>query len=191
MFRIILYFLLCLVSCNGNNQQKKTKKYFINKVEVEKASYSKDSRAILGELYVKMKNHQASFKNPEYFDSTVLMVDTILYDPSLNKIAVFVVAKNPTYRNTHSDSKLPFYYNANCYLGKRVYVDSSRFELKQLGPFSLVNFDDIREIREAIRNDYFLELSTILDENSQPVFKYNIDDIRFWDSPTGWKRMFE
>ncbi len=140
MFRVIVFFLLAFISCNGSGQQKKTPKEFINEVKVDKAIYSKDSTAIVANLYQKMKNHEASFTNPEYYDSTALIIDTIIYDPSLNKIAVFVIAKNPTYRNPHSDSKLPYYYNANCYLGKRMQADSTVFELKQLGPFSLVNF---------------------------------------------------
>lgn len=191
MFRIISFFLLALISCNGSGQRKKTPKEFVSEVVVDKAAFLKDSTAIVADLYQKMKNHEASFTNPEYYDSTVLMVDTIMYDSSLKRIAVFVIAKNPTHRNPHSDSKLPYYYNASCYLGKRTQVDSSIFELKQLGPFSLGNFHSTQEIRQAIRHYYFLELATVLDEKSQPVFNYNIDDKRFWDSPTGWKRMFE
>ncbi len=191
MFRIIVFFLLALISCNESDKQKKTPKEFVSAVVVDKAIYLGDSTSIVADLYKKMKNHEASFTNPEYYDSTVLVIDTIIYDPSLNKIAVFVIAKNPTYRNPHSDSKLPYYYNANCYLGKRMQVDSSIFELKQLGPFSVVNFDDIQDVKRAIRDNYFLELATVLDEKNQPVFNYNIDDKRFWDNSTGWKRMFE
>lgn len=191
MFRNIIIVLLGLTSCNGNSQKLETPKEFINKVTVGASFYSKDSAVVAADLYLKMKNHQASFTNREYFDSTVLEIDTIMYDSSLNKIAVFVIAKNPTYRNPHSDSKLPFYYNANCYLGKRINLNSDIFELKQLGPFSLVNFDDTKEIRQAIRDYYFLELATVLDEKKEPVFKYNLNDKRFWESPTGWKRTFE
>lgn len=191
MFRIIVFLLLAFFSCKGSSQQKKTPKEFINEVIVDKTIYSRDSTAMVANLYQKMKKHEASFANPEYYDSTILIIDTIIYDHSLDRIAVFVIAKNSTYRNPLSDSKLPFYYNANCYLGKRMRVDSTVFELKQLGPFSLGNFHLIEEIRQAIRHYYFLELATVLDEKSHPVFNYNIDDKRFWNSPTGWKRMFE
>lgn len=191
MLKNILIFLFVFVSCNRQGQQLETPEEFINNVAVDSAIYSKDGAAILSNLYSKMKNHEASFTNPEYFDSTELLIDTIMYDPSLKKIAVFVMAKNPMYRNPHSDSKLPYYYNANCYLGKRMYVDSSIFELKQLGPFSLVNFLDSQEIKQAIKDYYFLELATVLDAKKEPVFKYNINDKRFWESSTGWKRMFE
>ena len=189
--RSIIFFLFALTSCKGNSQQLATPKAFLNVVKVDAVLYSKDSAAILADLYKKMKNREPFFQNPEYFDSTVLMIDTVMYDSSLNKIAVFIIARNPTYKNPRSDSKLPFYYNAGCFLGKRQYTDSSLFELKRLGPFSLANFDDTREIRQAIRDDYFLELATVLDEKGEPVFKYNLNDKRFWESPTGWRRMFE
>jgi hypothetical protein len=44
--------------------------------------------------------------------------------------------------------------------------------------------------KKALKEDFFFELATVLDENNQPVFKYNINDKRFWNSPA-WKRMFE
>jgi hypothetical protein len=191
MFRNIIIFIFALASCNGNSQQLETPEEFLNHVTIEPVTYSKDSTAIIADLYIKMKNHEASFANPEYFDSTVLMIDTIMYDFSLSKIAVFVVAKNPTYRNPHSDSKLPYYYNANCYLGKRINKDSGAFELKCLCRFTEINFDDSVTVVKALKEDFFLELATVLDESNQPVFKYNLNDKRFWESPTGWKRVFK
>jgi hypothetical protein len=191
MLKICIFFLFFLEACNGTSQKKETPQDFINNVIVDSAIYSKDRMAILDSLYMKMKKHEASFTNPEYYDSTELSVDTIMYDSSLNKVAVFVIAKNPTHRNPYSQSKSPFYYHANCYLGKREYADSSMFELKPLGPFSLINFDDKQTILTAISEYYFFELATVLDENNQPVFKYNLNDKRFWDSPTGWRRTFE
>lgn len=191
MLRVFVFFLVCLTACNSNSQKKETSKEFINNVIVDSAIYSKDSEAILTDLYKKMKNHEASFTNPEYFEFTELIIDTVIYDPSLNKIAVFVVAKNPIQRNPHSDSKLPYYYNANCYLGKRIHLDSNKFELKCLCRFSEINFDDYKTTVDGLKEDFFITLATVLDAKKNPVFKYNINDKRFWDSPTGWKRMFE
>jgi hypothetical protein len=191
MFRALIFFVLSLTGCNGKSQKLETPKEFINNVAVDSAIYLKDKAAILDSLYGKMKRHEASFTNPEYYDSTELSIDTIMYDTSLNKIAVFVVAKNPTHRNPYSQSKLPFYYHGNCYVGKRVDAGSSNFELKCLCRFSEINFDDKETVIKALKEDFFIELATVLDENNQPVFKYNLNDKRFWDSPTGWRRMFE
>ncbi len=190
MIRILIFFILFLAACNGSGQKVETPKEFINNIIVDSATYSKDKAAVLDNLYIKMKKHEDSFTNPEYYDSTELSIDTILYDISLNKIALFVVVKNPTYRNPYSRSKSPYYYHANCYLGERKYSDSNIFELNPLGPFSLINFEDKQTILKAMYEYFFLELATVLDENNQPVFKYNLNDKRFWDSATGWRRMF-
>jgi hypothetical protein len=191
MFKAKIFLIFALFACNGNSQQVVTPREFLNRVTVEESVYSQDSAVIVADLYAKMKNHEASFSNREYFDSTILVVDTIMYDSTLNKIALFVIAKNPTYRNPYSTSELPHYYNASCYLGKRMSLDSSRFELKNMGPFSIINFSDKELVRRAIREYYFLELATVLNEKNQPRFKYNLDDKRFWESSTGWKRAFD
>lgn len=137
-----------------------------------------------------MKNHEASFQNPEYFDLTKLYLDTILYNSTLKKVALFVIAENPVKRNPHSDSKLPYYYNANCYLGKRLFIDSSIFELKTIGPVSIANFEDKATASQAIRESYYSELTTFLDSEGNPNYEYNVNDKRFWESSKGWKRVF-
>jgi len=191
MSRTVIIIFFALTSCYVKHKQRGTPENFINQVIVDPAIYSRDSIAILADLYSKMKNHTASFANREYFDSTVLFVDTIIYDSSLDKIAVFLVAQNPTYRNPYLKSNLPYYYNANCYLGKRLKNDSSEFDLKCLCGYSEVNFNDYETALNALKEDFFLELATLLDEKNQPVYNYNVDDLRFWESSTGWKRVFK
>ena len=137
-----------------------------------------------------MKKHEASFQNPEYFDSTKLYLDTVLYDSTFNKVALFVIAENPVHRNPYSDSKLPYYYNANCYLGKRLIADSSIFDLRNIGPVSIINFDDMTTTSKAIRESYYSELTTFLDADGIPNYDYNVNDQRFWGSVKGWKRVF-
>ncbi|WP_133054604.1 hypothetical protein [Niastella populi] len=191
MSRNIIIFIFFFTSCFVKHKERGTPENFINHVIADASIYSRDSVAILADLYFKMKNHTASFTNPEYFDSTVLFIDTIIYDSSLDKIAVFLVAQNPTCRNPNSRSKLPYYYNANCYLGKRLKKDSSTFDLKCLCGYSEINFNDYESALDALEEDFFLELATLLDEKNQPVYKYNVNDRRFWESPTGWKRIFK
>ena len=180
--------LLFFLSCNRKGKVN-TPKDFVNNVTVNSSLYSKDSASILFDLYDKMKNHEASFQNPEYFDTTKLYLDIVLYDSTLNKVVLFVIAENPVYRNPHSDSKLPYYYNANCYLGKRLFADSSIFDLKNIGPVSIINFDDRATTSKAIRESYYSELTTFLDAEGKPNYDYNVNDKRFWESPKGWKRV--
>jgi len=189
MNKFLILILLFFLSCKGSGRTD-TPEDFVNHVTVKPSLYSTDSISILLDLYQKMKNHEASFQNPEYFDSTKLYLDTILYDSTFNKVALFVIAENPVRRNPHSDSKLPYYYNGNCYLGKRLFANSSLFDWKNIGPVSIINFDDKITTSRAIRESYYSELTTFLDANGNPNYDYNVNDKRFWESPKGWKRVF-
>ena len=191
MFKTLAVLILFLFACGEAFRKKGTPDQYVNNVKINPVRYSRDSAAIVDSLYIMLKNHEASFGNKEYYDSTVLIVDSILYDSSLDKIAVFVVAKNPTHRNPYSESKLPYYYNANAYLGRRLESDSSRFELRCLCRFSMINFDDYKTVIDALKQDFFEELATVKDAYNQPIFKYNLDDKRFWDSATGWNSTFK
>ena len=188
MFRSLIFFLLSFASCSGNSQQIETPKEFINNIIIDNSIYSKDSTMLLEDLYLKMKMHESSFYSAEYFDSTKLIIDKIFYDSTKNKIAVFVLVENPASRQKYPDLNYKVYYNAFCYLGRRKEIDS--FELKWFNTLSLINFYDKEEISNAIERRYFTELAAIIDGDDQPVYKYNLNDKRFWTGP-GWNRYFD
>ena len=188
MFRYIIIFIFSFTSCTVNSEQVKTSKEFINTGTVDTSVYTKDCTAIIADLYNKMQKHQSSFYSKEYFDSTLLIIDKILYDSIKNKVAVFVLVENPTSRRKSPDLNYKIYYHAFCYLGKRIISDA--FELKWFSTLSLINFYDKEEISTAIERRYFTELSAIIDGDDQPVYKYNLNDKRFWAGP-GWKKFFD
>lgn len=81
MFNFSFLLFILFVSCDTG--RIKTSKEHINNVTVEAPFYTKDSNALCTQLYDSMKNHTASFTNPEYFEATQLIIDTILYDSTL------------------------------------------------------------------------------------------------------------
>lgn len=157
-------------------------------MSVNNSVYAKDSTTILAALYSKLEKHESSFYSKEYFDSTKLIIDKIFHDSTKNKIAVFVITENPISRQLYPDLKYKLYYDAYCYLGKRTEADS--FKLEWFNTFSPTVFYNKQEISAAIKQLYFTELAAIVDGNDQPVYKYNLNDKRFWTGP-GWKKFFE
>ena len=111
MFKYILIFIFYFTSCIGNSQKLQTPKNFVDTGIVDASVYTKDSTAILAELYSKMEKHESSFYSKEYFDSTQLIIDKILYDSSKDKIAVFVLVENPISRRKTSDLNYKVYYH--------------------------------------------------------------------------------
>jgi hypothetical protein len=190
MNRYLLLILLLFIACNQIGRVYTPQEY-VNNVKVEYSLYSKDSVSIVNELYSTMRNHEGAFKNREYFDSTKLYLDRVFYDSSKNKIAFFVIAENPVERNPYSHSALPYYYNADCYLGKRLQNDSNRFQVANIGPAHIINFDDKESASQAIRDIYCSQLTTFLDVDGTPHYNFNVNDKRFWTSLKGWQRVFQ
>lgn len=172
----------------GVGEKRNTEKEFLNHTINSKQNYFQDSIKLLDQLNLYLQNHEQSFHSKAYFDSTELILDTILYSIDFNKIALFVITKNPTYRQLAPDIDHEWYYDAFCYLAIRK-SGSDSFDLKWLKNFYPINWYDKREISDLIKDMYFTEFSTIKDSSGASMYKYNLDDIRFWDSPI-WIKYF-
>lgn len=178
MLQILLIVVLpFLYSCEGMKQKKYTPKEFLNHAVINKEDYNKDSLEIISQLKVSLLNHEDFFNNKAYFDSTQLIIDSIIYSPGFNKLAVFVMTKNPTYRQLMPDKNYKWYYEATCYLGVR---QNDSISLSWIGP-SFTNSYNRSELSDIIRDSYFADFAT-KDTVGLYTYKYNLNDIRFWDS---------
>lgn len=178
---ITLSFSFC--SCEGFRAKKYTPKAFLNNAIIKEESYSKDSTEILKQLRGFLLRHEDFFYSKTYFDSTQLIIDSIIYNPDFNKLAVFVITKNPTSRQLIPDEKHDWYYDATCYLGVR---QNDTISLSWIGP-NFSNSPDREELSRVIRDSYFTEFAT-KDTVGAYTYKYNLNDIRFWDCSI-WKEI--
>ena len=178
---LLLLFLQAFVysSCNYDGiSERNSKISSINSV-INKEVYKKDSVQIVKQLEVFLKGHKNFFFSKEYYDSTQLLIDSIIYSPELNKLAIFVITKNPIYRQLVPAKEYKWYYNANCYLGIR---QNDTIILSSIGP-RFRNSVDKDKLIKMMRNTYFSKYAGIKNSNGSYKYKFNLGDIRFWDSP--------
>lgn len=184
MLQIILVLSFSsLFSCEGVMQKKYTPKEFLNRSISKKEDYEEDSIASIKLLRTLLLMREGFFDNKVYFDSTQLIIDTILYSPDFNRLAVFLMTQNPTYRQLLPNTKNKFYYDATCYLGSRV---NDSISLSWIGP-SFTNSPNRYELSKLIRDYYFRSFAS-MDSSGLNIHKYNLDDVRFWDCPI-WKEV--
>ena len=164
-----------------------TPKEFLSHIKIKKEDYSKDSTNLLKRLQYLLNNHEQSFYIKDYFDSTQLIIDSILYSPNFNKLAVFTIAKNPTYKQLDPNKKYDWYYDGYCYLGIR---ENDTIDLNWIeGGYS--NDYDKQDLSNSLREFYFRMFAGIKDTSgATSKYKYNLNDRRFWDSPI-WKEIEE
>lgn len=190
VYKRFLFMLLWLLlnACNygtGTREKIYTPAEFLNDAHNNQSNYSADSAQLLDQLKSELKNHKQSFYSKEYFDSTKLIIDTVIYNSTFDRLAVFILSKNPTYRQLVPDKNHDWYYDATCYLGLK---QRDTILLSWIGP-NFDNFYDSHELSEMIRDDCFTgfaERSTA----SDGLYKYNLNDRRFWLGPI-WKKNFE
>lgn len=172
-----------LYSCDGMKQKKYTPKEFLNHTVIVKKDYAEDSIEVVRQLKDLLLKQEDFFHNKAYFDSTQLIIDSIVYSPDFNKLAVFVIAKNPVYRQLVPDKNYDWYYDATCYLGVR---KNDTISLSFIGP-SFTNSYNKNELSTIIRDSYFTDFATN-DTIGLHAYKYNMNDARFWDCSI-WKEI--
>lgn len=160
-----------------------TQKEYLNHTVIKKENYTKDSIEVLSQLRTLLVRHEDFFYSKAYFDSTQLIIDSILYSPDFSKLAVFVITKNPTYRQLAPAKSSEWYYDATCYLGVR---QKDTIALSWIGPV-FTNSSNEKNISNDIREACF---RTFVTKDTSDAYAYNLNDIRFWDSPI-WKKIEE
>jgi hypothetical protein len=187
-YSITLQILLILVfpylySCEGMKQKKYTPKEFLNQTVIRKQDYTKDSVEVIKQFKDFLVKQKDFFHNKAYFDSTQLIVDSIIYSPDYNKLAVFVITKNPVNRQLMPDKNYDWYYDATCYLGVR---KNDTISLSWIGP-SFTNSYDKNELSNILRGSYFADFAT-KDTIGLHTYQYNLNDVRFWNCSI-WKEL--
>jgi len=162
-----------------------TPEQFLSKTLNKKDNYTKDSLLIAVELknLLLRHEHEDFFYSKEYFDGTDIIVDTILYSPDFNKLAILFLTKNPTSRQLMPTENYDFYYNASAYLGIR---QKDTISLSFLGP-SFSNSIDKKEFSKLIRQTFFRTFVS-KDTIAEYANKYNLNDTRFWTG-SEWKKI--
>lgn len=176
---ILVILFAVLSSCVICSEKTNISAQFLNNVTIEKQKYLQDSITIIGNLKQLLKKHEDFFFSKEYFDSTILIVDTIIYSPDFKKMAIFVITKNPTNRQLAPDNRSLSYYNGTCYLGFR---NNNSISVNSIGPHFTNSIDQV-SLSKEMKNTYFTIYARFKDVNGRLRYKYNIGDVRFWTCP--------
>lgn len=154
-----------------------TPKRFLNKTEVKKEDYTKDSLQLAATLKELLLQHKGFFYSKEYFEGTEIIIDTILHSPDLNKLAVLVITKNPTSRQLMPNKDNVWYYDGTSYLGVRQ-NDTIRLSWVRS---TYSNSSDQQELSNYVR-EVFFRTYVSKDTTEKYSHKYNFNDVRFWTS---------
>jgi hypothetical protein len=156
---------------------------FVNRTNISINDYNKDKFKLISQFKDLTIKHVDFFYSKEYFEGTEIIIDTILYSPKYDKLAILIITKNPTSRQLMPDKNESWYYNATTYLGVR---QNDSISLSWLGP-NFSNSTDLSKISNILKEACFRTFVT-KDTIGEFAHKYNLNDIRFWTS-SEWQKV--
>jgi hypothetical protein len=183
LFCFVWYFA---IGCNSPNDTPANFKYHDT---ISRSQHKQNSEELKDSIKVLIREKQGPFYPKEYDSLTEIFVDTILYSPNNRKYASFIITKNSNDKLLDRGSKNEFHYNAFCFIGKLT-SESKIGDLTWVNAQILVRFETYTEVSNLIRHAYFREITTRTNLAGESTFKYNFDDIRFWDGPV-WKKYYK
>jgi len=175
----ILIILFCVISniCNGCNLNDTTPIKYRNYSKVQPEIYGKHEKYLFGYIRSIIGKGIEPFNVKEYDSLTEVFIDTIIYSPSKNKLAFFVIAKNSNDKLLSGGNRNEFHYDAHCFIG-HISLNDEIFDISWLSAYNLSRYENLESASYRIRELHFQEFN----ETRNPKAKYNLDDIRFWDS---------
>ncbi len=177
---LILIVFLISSSCSKTS----TPKEFLYKTNIPTITYQRDVKKLTALTQSWLDSIRIVKEKKGVYSSKTLevVIDTIFYGTN-NKIAYLVVnkSKNKYAKTQDLKNKEGIQYNGECFIGERDSVHKTFIISKNLKySVSSSDMDGYEYVLKTLREMYFREIGYI-DK------RYNINDIRFWDSDV-WKQ---
>jgi len=144
--------------------------------------YIKDSLEIYEKIKVMINKSEGPYYVKEHDDLTEVFVDTILYSPNANRMATFIITKNSNDKLLSPGSSNEYHYNAHCFIAEKKGSDEN-WNLKWFRRLNFTRHETYSYVSEKIRYRYFNNLVQLKGADGESQYKYNFDDIRFWEGP--------
>jgi hypothetical protein len=187
---IVLFMVICVMYFFFNyvfgwlkfSRNTDTPTVYLNQAIIKGDEYTTDSIEVMKQLKCLFIKQEDFFYNKSYNNETKIIIDSILHSPDLNRLAVFVITKSPTL-NQSIPKEYDYFYDDTCYLGQR---QKDTIFLNWIGPV-FTNSSSYQNVSNDIREACF---RTFITKDTNDVYEYNLDDIRFWNSRI-WKQVNE
>ena len=166
---------------------KPTPQQYLNRTVVSDSLYTSDSLVFVNQMLSFIAKEESAYY-PTRFDTitSTVFIDTILYSSDSRKAVFFSITRDANKNVLGTKDPDGYHYNARCFLALRDSVSKAW----SVSWFRILNnsfYSDYEDISRRFRRRYFVELVSVKGEGDESRYKYNVNDVRFWDGPA-WKK---
>lgn len=182
---ILMWIITSSIGCN-NVEQGLTPSEYIYKDTVDDKIYNQYKSLLTDSIKSFIKAKGSPYYPKEFDEQTEIFIDTILFSPQRNRIAFFVITKNSNDKLLNKGSEDEYHYDANCFVGQ---LEDDFWDIRWLNAINLTRYPTPMEASHRIREAYFNLFNRRKDIDGNSLYKYNLNDKRFWDGPV-WSKYF-
>lgn len=115
-------------------------------------------------------------------DLSTVFIDSILYSNDYLRAVFFAITRDSNETLLTVSNKDGYHYNARVFIASRSST-AGEWNVKWFRIMNINRYSNYTDISELVRTSYFVDLASIRNENGESRYKYNVNDIRFWDGP--------
>ncbi|MEZ5045303.1 MAG: hypothetical protein R2828_35740 [Saprospiraceae bacterium] len=176
---IFMVFLsVLLLKCGGKQGAIIPEYSYAN--EVNRDKYFADSTFLIDHIGKMIQRKEGPFYPEKFDDSTEIYIDTILYNADQDRLAFFVITKNTNDKLLTKGSRDKSHFDAHFFIGE---IFEKSWELKWFKRLNFSRFESYNDISIKMRSWYNNELEKVKGSGGKSLYKYNLNDYRFWDGP--------
>lgn len=185
-FTRVIYLIVAIsisaITLSGCNGERATPKEFKYKSSVQDSLYQSDLESLTDLVDSLIVKKEGPFFPQRFQQTQKVSIDTILYSPELLQSFLIVVTEN-TNQSVHlNENPEGIHYNARAFLGNRDSLNSP-WSIDWFIIINLNYYSSYGEISDKMKELYFYDLKTLKNRAGESRYKYNVNDIRFWDGP--------
>src|SRR5258707_2392075 len=162
-----------------------TEKEYRNESRVSSEVYREHATILKDRIRKLIEKNEGPYYPSENDSLTEIIIDTVLYSPGKDRMAFFVITKNSDDKQLVPGNKNESHFSAHAFTA---FLDGSRgiHHIFWINVFSEGDDADVKTASQAIRMMYFKGFRERRDNKGESIYKYNLDDVRFWNGPF-WK----
>tara|TARA_Y100001935_G_scaffold120542_1_gene99739 strand:- start:449 stop:1072 length:624 start_codon:yes stop_codon:yes gene_type:complete len=182
IIHFVVTFLITSILFLGCNRERSTPSDYKYQSIVEDSLYQKDVQAFTMMIDTLITKKEGPFYAIRFENTQNISIDTILYSEDFLRSVFFVITQNSNQSVPLSENPAGHHYNARAFLGQR----DSEYSSWSIRWFSIINlnyYSSYDDISDKMKERYFLDLKTLKNSDGESRYKYNVNDIRFWNGP--------
>lgn len=151
--------------------------------DVTPTEYQSDVLDFTSQIRTMIKERKGPFYQDKYGNSTRISIDTIFYNSTASKACLISILEISNSELEKTFNAAGTHFDARGFLATRSDSASRSWNLRWFRVYNLDRYESRLTVSRKMRLFYLQNLKAVGNSEVKSLYRYNVGDHRFWDSP--------